>query len=500
MNWKMAGRTAMALGLAFAFRGLVLGAEAAPAQGPVCSELEFGGRARSVEGSREKFHEYRDVSMFFNELQLGVQPSDSPYFLDVDIRNATRNDQSYRVTGGAYGTFRAMASFDRLPHNFNKGPFILSGFGTRNLGIDGGIQGALQANEQTRVERGGDPTSDATGEDAFQQAVIRNLISTAGPETFKLTRDRAAFSADLNLGSDAKTWVKVTDERREGARLIGAGTYERNAIGATALTHTKDLFFVSGQELAEPIDYQTTSINAGVGMYKKAWSADLEYTFTEFKDNLDALIWANPFRNTDAPATSAAGASAVAADNGYGRGRFTRGRMALPPSNQSHEAAAWLRQLPMNGRLTGSVGMGLTTQNTALLSYTLNSGLAGGGRPHQYHRSRPADREFPRRGPDLESELEIDDEAGRRPRSRPEVPLLRLRQPPDQIVFASPRSANLLEDVAQRPGAPVSNPRPSYTRQSSELRRLRVGQVPDRQRRGFLGSLGLPRPSPGRQQ
>ena len=80
MNWKMAGRTAMALGLAFAFRGLVLGAEAAPAQGPVCSELEFGGRARSVEGSREKFHEYRDVSMFFNELQLGVQPSDSPYF------------------------------------------------------------------------------------------------------------------------------------------------------------------------------------------------------------------------------------------------------------------------------------------------------------------------------------------------------------------------------------------------------------------------------------
>lgn len=474
MNWIKGSRTGLALGMALAFRGMVWGAEAAPAQGPVCSELEFGGRAMSVTGSREKFHEYRDVSFFFNELELGVQPSGSPYFLDVDVRNATRGDQSYRVSGGSYGTFRAAASFERLPHNFNKGPFILSGFGTRNLGIDGGIQGALQAGEQTRAERGGDPTTDATGEDAFQQAVIRSLISTAEPSTFKLTRDRAAFAADLNLGSDAKTWVKVTDERREGARLIGAGTYERYAIGATALTHTKDLFFVSGQELAEPIDYQTTSINAGVGMYKKAWSADLEYTFTEFKDNLDALIWANPFRNTDATATSAAGAAAVAGDNGFNRGRFTRGRMGLPPSNQSHEAAAsGSVELPLNGRLTGSVGMGLTTQNTALLSYTLNSaiaGVAGGPTNVTEVAALPT--------PNFRGEVRTLNQSWKLTMKPLEGlgTALKYRyydydNRSDQIVFPGYVAFGeaYWRAVRNDPGAPVSNSRPSYTRQSSEL-------------------------------
>ncbi len=374
-------------GLAACLAVLLAAVQAASAaeSGPgplLCLETDMGGREASVSGSQEKFEEYRDMRDGFlvNLLRLKAEGRESAAYLDLEAKNAARGDEAYRIGGGRYGKFRVSASFDRIPHNFGRGTLLLSGAGTGNLGISNAVQAALEAAEQTRAERGANPLIDANGEDSLQQGILRDLFTNTDPTTFKLDRERGSLSMDLNLTPEVKTWVKVTDERRKGLRQIGWGTYERYAQGGAPLTHTTDLFFVSGMQLAEPLDDRTTSVNAGAGLYKKAWSADLEYTFSEFKNQESSLVWRNPFRNTNATATAAAGA---ATSNAFNRGRFAQGQMSLPPSSRSHEiAASGSAQLPWRGRLAGALSLGWVNQNAPLLPYTMNSAIGGvGGAP-----------------------------------------------------------------------------------------------------------------------
>lgn len=354
---------------------------AASAQTGRAGELNLtGGSNINVTGSKEKFQEYRPISDGFLFYDLGYMESlTSPYFLNLKLRGGAGANAAYDVQGGAYGKWDLGVSYDRLTHNFNKGTLLLNGAGSGRLTVDSSLQTALQAVEQTRQERGGVALTDTTGEDALQQALVRNALTTTAPTTFKLERRNAALVLNYNIKPEVKAWANVKNEWREGARLIGAGTYERYAQGPTGINHTEDQFVATGMELAEPTDYLTKTFKAGAGVYKKGWLADLEYTLTDFNNNDQSLIWANPFRTTDLGAKSATGTN----NNAYDRGRFVNGQMSLAPSNRTHDiSASGSVELPYHSRFTGNVSYGLTTQNDLLLPYTLNSGLAGiGGAP-----------------------------------------------------------------------------------------------------------------------
>lgn len=347
----------------------------------ISGDFDIAGQKKSVSGALEKFQEYRDVrdGFLLNDMRMRLESESNPYFLDFKIQNATRSDEAYKAKLGAYGKWDVGMSFDRTPHNFFKGTMILGGAGTGRQTIDNQVQVNLQASEQTRQERGGIARTDTTGEDALQQAIVRNLISTTDPTVFKLERERSAVALGFNVTPAVKTWVKVGQERRDGLQPIGSGTYERYSQGVAGIAHTEDQFVVTGTELAEPIRYKTTTLNAGAGVYKKGWLADLEYTLTDFDNGNRLLKWANPFRTTNLGAKSAAGAD----NNAYDRSRFVDGQMALAPSSQSHDfALSGSVELPLHSRFTGSVGYGLVDQHETLAPYTLNSGLASiGGAP-----------------------------------------------------------------------------------------------------------------------
>lgn len=367
-------RAGLSLSLAFMAAASPVAAE--DAKTLITGDFDIGGRASSVSGSKDKFSEYRDVRNGFmvNDMRLRLENEPKFYYMDLKVQNATRDDESYGIKSGVYGKWNFAASFDRTPHNFNTGTLILNGAGTNRLGIANAVQTSLQASEQTRQERGGVALTDTTGEDATQQAIIRNLLSISDPTSFKLERERASMNMGYNVTPDVKTWLKVSQERRDGARVIGAGTYERYAQGAAGLTHTEDQFVVTGVELAEPINYRTTTVNAGGGIYKKGWLVDAEYTLTDFDNGFRSFAWSNPFRTSDLGAKSAAGAD----NNAFDRGRFVNGQMSLAPSSQSHDVAlSGSVELPMRSRFTGSVSYGLSSQNELLLPYTLNSGIAG---------------------------------------------------------------------------------------------------------------------------
>ncbi len=348
----------------------------------ISGDFDLGGRAVSVSGSKDKFSEYRDIRNGFllNDLRLRLDSESKPYYMDLKIQNATRDDESYKIKSGVYGKWNFGAAFERTPHNFNTGTLILNGAGSGRLGIASAVQTTLQASEQTRAERGVtgtgvDPRTDATGEDAQQQTVIRNLFSVSDPTSFKLERERATVNASYHVTPEVKTWVKASQERRDGDRSIAAGTYERYARGAAGLTHTEDQFIVTGMELAEPINFRTTTFNAGAGVYKKSWLADVEYTLTDFDNGLRSLVWSNPFR---ASASVARNDTDTANNNAYDRGRFMNGQMSLAPSSQSHDVSvSGSVELPLRSRFTGNVSYGLTNQNDPLLPYSLNSAISG---------------------------------------------------------------------------------------------------------------------------
>lgn len=370
-------RAGLSLSLAFLPVAASAQTDAAATQAVITGDFDIGGRATSVSGSKDKFGEYRDLRNGFmlNDMRLRLENESKPYYLDLKIQNATRDDESYGVKSGVYGKWTFAASFDRTPHNFNTGTLILNGAGTGKLGIANAVQTSLQASEQTRAERGGVALTDTTGEDAQQQAIIRNLLSITDPTSFGLERERSSVNMGYNVAPDVKTWVKVSQERRDGARQIGVGTYERYAQGATGLTHTEDQFVPSGIELAEPINYRTTTFNAGGGIYKKGWLVDAEYTLTDFDNGFRSFAWSNPFRTTDSGAKANDG---VTNNNAYDRGRFVNGQMSLAPSSQSHDVSvSGSVELPMRSRFTGNVSYGMTNQNELLVPYTLNSGIAG---------------------------------------------------------------------------------------------------------------------------
>lgn len=341
-----------------------------------------GGANLGVTGSREKFQEYGQMNnaFLYSDINYLMESAGSPYYLNFGLKAGSGVDSSYYLRNGSYGSWDFAASFDRLTHNFNKGTLLLDGARGNRLTTNSALQASLQAVEQTRQERGGIALTDTTGEDALQQAIIRNTLAATDPTSFGLERNNAALALNFNLAPDVKTWVKVNRETRNGSRLIGAGTYERYKQGPDGLNHTEDQFVATGLELAEPINYLTKTIKAGAGVYKKGWLADLEYTLADFNNNDQSLVWSNPFRTTDAVARNSTNTSD---NNAFDRGRFVNGQMSLAPSNRTHDlSASASMEIPYNGRLTGNISFGVTEQNDLLLPYTLHtSTMVNGGVP-----------------------------------------------------------------------------------------------------------------------
>lgn len=330
---------------------------------------------RDVDGSVEKFNEYRNVrnGFIFNEIRLGVIGNESPYYLDLKIKNPLQDNEFYRLNLGKHGGYNLKFLFDRIPHNFSTRKLLFSGAGTGRLLIADQIQTDLQGVEQTRQERGGNPLSDTTGEDTIARGIVNSLYVATDTTAFKLKRDKTGFVLDFNITDNTKAWAKVTNEKRSGTRVTSAGSYERYAQGASGLAHTGDMFFISGAELAEPIDYRTTTFSIGAGVYKKKWLADLEYTLTNFDNEYLSLRWDNPFRISDASATSSTGG----AGDPFNRGRFATGQLSLMPDSKSHDfSVSAAVELPLRSRFSANISYGWIIQEEPFVPYTMNSAIS----------------------------------------------------------------------------------------------------------------------------
>jgi len=364
----------------------------------VSGEVNAGFQQTIVDGESAKFEEYRDVEqgILLNDLRLKVDGVTTPYYLDIRIKDLVQDDEFYGVKGGSHGKYNFGLYYDAIPHNFSHGRLLLNDLGGGRFAIGDVVQQQLQINEVLRSERltydpvtgaplgatslaGGAFINPADAQnmalDAGMTGIVNNLYGSANSVKFGLKRAKTGFNFDIVPYQDVKVWTKVSNEKRTGNRRINQGTYERYNNGVTTaadLGHIVDYFLVAGVELPEAIDYRTTTFNVGTGIYKKQWLADLEYTFTNFENEVHSLVWDNPFRLDSASATTAAGG----VGNPFNRGRSALGQITLTPDSHSHDfTVSGSAELPMHSRFTGTVSYGWVIQDDAFDPYTLNSAI-----------------------------------------------------------------------------------------------------------------------------
>jgi MtrB/PioB family decaheme-associated outer membrane protein len=332
-------------------------------------DVAAGARLADVSGSTEKFEEFGEVNdgLVVDRLRLRVPGPTAVDYLELGVDNAAQDDESFRITAGRQGLLQLRVDYQAMPHRFSSGSFLWGGFGTGRLQVPDVVQSQLESAEQTSTERGlppTDPNTDTTGEDAIQQDIVRGLYQAANGVSFGLDRRRVGAEGRVHITRDWSAWARVRNENRTGARVIGSGSYERWAVGS-GLTHTVDRFITVGAELAEPLDHRTFGASVGTGFHEQAWLADVEYTFTQFRNFESVLLWDNPFRISDDVQVA-----------GLDRSRFVTGQLVLPPDSVAHDVTAnGAVDLPLHGRLAASVSAGMITQDDAFFPYTRNGAI-----------------------------------------------------------------------------------------------------------------------------
>ena len=300
-------------------------------------QLEFGYIGGDAGERNAQYRTFQDLDegAYVNKFNLLLKNSDGA-FVDVTGGGAGRRDQYYGLNFGRTNSWGVKVFFSETPHIFTDTyKSLWSGVGTGNLVLLPGL------------------TAGGTASTAADTAAVTSTALGVTPSTLGLTRKRGGVRLDLTLSSALKIFASYALEKRQGARPLGA-VWGNN--GGTA-----------PMEIAEPIDYDTQDISAGVTYASGLNAFNFRWTTSLFKNKIDTLTFQEPFRI--APQGFVTTPTA---------GAYTQGRFDLTPSNQSHNARAeYTRKLPdfYKGSFTAVVSAGSMRQNDNLIPYTTIPGI-----------------------------------------------------------------------------------------------------------------------------
>jgi len=135
--------------------------------------------------------------------------------------------------------------------------------------------------------------------------------------------------------------ISYSNERRTGTRALDGVFY-----------------YELPTELPEPIEYRTQEVNSALEYATRVWSAQVAYTLSVFRNEIDALVWDNPFRESDILAGT------------------SRGRMALYPDNLMHRFSfTGAANLPLATRVVTTASYAVRSQDEAFIPLTINSAV-----------------------------------------------------------------------------------------------------------------------------
>jgi len=301
-----------------------------------------GAQAVGESARSSKFTEYRDVPKGTFVQALNLDLTAGRFYAYLAAKDLQQADQRLLAGFGRHGTFRIDIGYVQTPHRFSF--FGATPYVERTPGVFT-LNDVIRSAAEALV-----PTGTGTNI-AAARALVSSFLTSAGPIDLGLRRRKGAFDLAFTPSVPWSLNVSASHESRSGNRPYGASLGFSNAL-----------------ELAEPIHYKTTNLDTRLEYHKKWGTLRAGVAASFFDNEVQTLIWDNPYRITDSTY-----GSAYVAGNGT-----ARGRMALWPSNDAVKFYVSGSVKPFAGtRISAAASYGAFNQDARLLPFTINTAIPG---------------------------------------------------------------------------------------------------------------------------
>ncbi|QYJ91320.1 MtrB/PioB family decaheme-associated outer membrane protein [Shewanella halotolerans] len=159
---------------------------------------------------------------------------------------------------------------------------------------------------------------------------MSELYSSLNPLELSLKRKRAGIGFEYQ---GEELWSTYVNYQREDK---------------TGLKQASGSFFNQSMMLAEPVDYTTDTVEAGIKLKGDTWFTALAYSGSSFKNEYSQLTFDNAFNPTF--------------------GAQTQGTMALDPDNEAHTVSLMGQYTAGSTIMSGRVHYGQMSQDQALVT------------------------------------------------------------------------------------------------------------------------------------
>ncbi|MBV7316563.1 MtrB/PioB family decaheme-associated outer membrane protein [Shewanella sp. NIFS-20-20] len=166
--------------------------------------------------------------------------------------------------------------------------------------------------------------------DASNTAAMTQLASSLHAIDLELKRERYGLGLSYQADSLWSTFVDYEREQKTGLKTASGSFYNQSMM------------------LAEPVDYTTDTLAAGIALSGDNWLSQLSYQGSMFSNNYSQLNFDNAFSPTF--------------------GAQTRGAMALDPDNQAHTVALRGQWRQAGTVINGRLYLGQMSQDQALVT------------------------------------------------------------------------------------------------------------------------------------
>lgn len=312
----------------------------------VKGQAVIGSQGIRVDQKSSKFFEYRDIrrGFAFNLFSLNFEKGNR--YLNFSANRIRQKDEKYNLSLGSHGKLNLDFEWNKTPHLFS-----LDG---RTLYVESEpgvftLSDQIQRDAQNAVGDGGVNGTALIGN---ARTLVSSFLAGAHPVSLDLVRNkrrlRLAYAPSVPLSLN----LYLSREERNGSRPFGASLGFNHVI-----------------EVAEPVDYKTTDLDAHLEYSKQRGTLRVGYYTSIFENEIQTLVWDNPYRITDQTYETPSGAYI----NGNGS---VLGQLALAPSNTAQKIYIKGSLKPAKStRLSGSISYGLFSQDEPLLPYTVNTVL-----------------------------------------------------------------------------------------------------------------------------
>lgn len=334
--------------------------------------LETGWISPHVRGELPgKFEEHRDVpdGAALTRLDALIASPQSPFRAVLNARDVGQLDQRLAFELSRVGRLRADVVWDRVPHFLSNSQTLFRNTALGVLEVDPSTRASFQAILDAQPPANTPP--------AFYD-LVRSTLAAAPSVSVATQRDVLTARSTFQPVKGFELHAQTSDTRRTGIVPLGMGTFSRFNVltpptnipcASRAPNEACDGVWESiATELPAPVDYRTTTANAGVQWNGAKWTLGADYDVSRLRSAFDAITYDNPFRITDAQANPPG--------SGNGRNRFVRQQTAVEPDNDDQRVSVrGSLDLPRHTQFQALFATGRSTQNVQFLAYTLNTAL-----------------------------------------------------------------------------------------------------------------------------